>query len=150
MDKAFLVEQLGQKLRDAVQTVHKAQSEAAQDARSGADRALNLAKGQAMRSERARLELDALDNFRPAPLKKGERIGLGALVELEGDEMGRTFFLAPAGAGLELEGPGGDGFFSVVTPISPIGKAVFGKKVGDVVEVTVKGELLEYTVTWAG
>lgn len=150
MDKAFLVEQLGQKLRESVQAVHRAQRESAQDARSGADRAVNIARGQALRSERARAELDALDNFAPAPLERSARIQVGALVEVEGDDTGRTLFLAPAGAGLELSGPGGDGFFSVVTPASPMGKALLGKRVGDSFDLTVDGECVEYQITWVG
>ncbi len=63
---------------------------------------------------------------------------------------GRTFFLAPVGAGATLTGPGGDGFLSVVTPVSPIGRAVLGRKVGDVVDVTVDGDPREWTITWLG
>jgi hypothetical protein len=62
---------------------------------------------------------------------------------------GRTFFLAPVGAGVELTGPGGDGFLSVVTPLSPVGKAVLGRRVGETVEVTVQGEPHEWTITYA-
>ncbi len=151
MDKNFLCEQLGARLREAVQSAHKAHTEATQDARSGANRAVNLAKGQGLRSVRAREELDALDGFAPQSLAKGSPVTLGALVEVEDDEgAGRTFFLAPAGAGLELTGPDGDGFFSVVTPASPLGRAVMGKRCGDVVEVTLHGEVREYTLTWVG
>ena len=150
MDKSFLAEQLGTKLREAVHSTQRAVGEAAQDARSGADRAVNIAKGQLLRSERVRAELDALDNFHPMPIPKGARVAMGALVEIEGEDSGRTLFLAPAGAGLELSGPGGDGFFSVVTPQSPIGKAILGKRVGDSFDVTVNGEAIEYTITWVG
>ena len=73
----------------------------------------------------------------------------GALVELEDGEGGKTLFMAPAGAGEELTGPGGDGFLHVVTPGSPIGKGLLGKKVGDVVEVMVKGELAEWDIVFA-
>ncbi len=148
MDKTFLVQQLGAKLRDAVQQTHRAASEAREDARSGAARAVNMAKGQGLRSVAARSALDAMDQFRVRPLAKGEPIGLGAVVEVEGDESGRTLFLAPAGAGEELTGPDGDGIFHVVTPTSPFGRAVMGKRVGDVIEVTVQGELTEWTISW--
>jgi transcription elongation GreA/GreB family factor len=47
-----------------------------------------------------------------------------------------------------LTGPGGDGHLSVVTPVSPIGKAVIGKKTGDVIDVTVDGELREWQITY--
>ena len=95
------------------------------------------------------IALDALDAFRPRPLKRGEPIGLGAVVELEDGDCGRTLFLAPVGAGVELTGPGGDGFLSVVTPHSPIGKAVLGRRVGESIEVTVEGEPREWTITYA-
>jgi transcription elongation GreA/GreB family factor len=150
MDKAFLSEQLGAKLRENVHHAQKTLSEAAQDARSGADRAVNIAKGQMLRTERVRAELDAIENFRPKPLGKGATVVLGALIEIEGDDSGRTLFLAPAGAGLELTGPDGDGFFSVVTPQSPIGRALMGKRVGDTFDVMDDGEPLEYTITWLG
>ena len=61
---------------------------------------------------------------------------------------GRTFFLLPVGAGLQLTGPGGDGFLSVVTPASPVGKAVLGRRVGETVEVLVRGEPREWTITY--
>ena len=63
-------------------------------------------------------------------------------MEVEDGSQGRTFFLAPVGAGVELSGPGGDGFLSVVTPASPVGKAVLGRRVGDTIEVVVQGEPL--------
>jgi hypothetical protein len=69
---------------------------------------------------------------------------------VEDGSHGRTFFLAPVGAGVELTGPGGDGYLSVVTPSSPIGKAVLGRRVGDTVEVVVKGEPLEWAITFVG
>ncbi|MGA9525955.1 MAG: GreA/GreB family elongation factor [Myxococcaceae bacterium] len=149
MDKTFLVQQLGAKLRDAVQQTHRAASEARQDARSGASRAVNMAKGQGLRSVAAREALDAMDQFHVRPLRKGDPIGLGAVVEVEAEESGRTLFIAPTGAGEELTGPDGDGIFHVVTPTSPFGRALMGKRVGDVVEVTIQGELTEWTISWA-
>jgi transcription elongation GreA/GreB family factor len=82
------------------------------------------------------------------PWSKGEPIGLGAVVEVENEEGGRTLFLAPVGAGEELTAPGGDGFFQVVTPGSPFGCALMGKRRGDVVEVPLQGDVTEWTVTF--
>ena len=147
MDKTFLVAQLGAKLRDAVQKTHRSSQDARTEARTGAPRAVNLALGQGQRSAAARLALDALDSFRPRPIGRGERIGLGAVVELESEEAGRTLFLAPVGAGEELTGPLGDGIFQVVTPSSPFGRALLGKRVGDVVEVPIQGEPTDWTIT---
>ena len=95
-------------------------------------------------------EISTLDVFRPAKLLPKGSISLGAIVEVEDGEQGRTFFLAPVGAGIELTGPGGDGFLSVVTPVSPVGKAVLGKRVGDTFEVMVQDEAREWTITYVG
>ena len=57
----------------------------------------------------------------------------------------RTFFLLPVGAGTELTGPGGDGFLSVITPASPVGRALMGRRAGDCIEVTLAGEVHEYS-----
>jgi transcription elongation GreA/GreB family factor len=149
MDKTFLVEQLGTRIREKAQTTLRAAADAGQEAKTGANRAVNLARATETRTQVARAELDAIDAFRPRVFKRGEALGLSAVVEIEDGDAGRTVFLAPVGAGEELSGPGGDGVFQVVTPVSPIGKALMGKRVGDVIEVMVKGELSEWTITWA-
>ncbi len=148
MDKTFLVAQLGEKLRTAVQQTHRASQDAREDARSGAARAVNIAKGQGQRSVAAREALDALDTFRVRPLRRNEPISLGAVVEVEDGECGRTLFLAPVGAGEELTGPDGDGFFQVITPASPFGRALIGKKVGDTVIIPARDEETEWTITY--
>ncbi|MFO0598318.1 MAG: GreA/GreB family elongation factor [Myxococcaceae bacterium] len=149
MDKLTLVSQLAEKLKSLFQQAARSDEDARLDAKTGAQRAMNLAGATGNRLEAARAAWQAVADFKPAPLKKGERISLGAVVEVEDGEGGKTLFVAPAGAGEELTGPGGDGFFQVVTPASPLGKGLLGKKVGDVVEVMVKGELTEWEITWA-
>jgi len=160
MDKKFLVEQLSERLREASHVARKASQAAADQAREGATPAEKredartalefgaLAKGQKERADRMTAELSTLAVFIPKSFSAQTPIALGAIVEVEDGELGRTFFLAPVGAGIELTGPGGDGFLSVVTPVSPIGKAVLGRKVGDSVEVTIKNEPREWTITY--
>jgi transcription elongation GreA/GreB family factor len=162
MDKQFLVEQLAERLRESASVARKASAVAAEIARDGATPAekredarvslefSGLAKGQTARAARVAAEISTLDIFRPTKLAPKGAITLGAVVEVEDGAQGRTFFLAPVGAGVELTGPGGDGFLSVVTPISPIGKAVLGKRVGDTVEVMVHDEAREWTITYVG
>lgn len=149
MDKAFLQAQLTAKLKAIYDQALRANEDARLDAKTGAPRAVNLAAATKTRLEAAEAAWAAVADFKPSAMRKGERIGLGALVELEDGEGGKTLFVAPAGAGEELTGPGGDGFLHVVTPGSPIGKGLMGKKVGDVVEVMVKGELTEWEVVFA-
>jgi len=46
--------------------------------------------------------------------------------------------------------PAGDGHLSVVTPVSPIGKAVLGRRTGEVIDVTVDGDVREWQITYVG
>jgi transcription elongation GreA/GreB family factor len=160
VDKGFLIEQLAAQLRETARTARVAMAAANTEAREGATAAerredsrvaqenSGLARGHRTRLERANAELAMLEKFRPGPFPQNARVGLGAVVEIEDGGEGRTLFLAPVGAGIELTGPGGDGFLSVVTPASPIGRAVLGCRVGDTIEVTVDGECREWTVTY--
>jgi len=164
MDKQDLVAQLRAQLAHTARTALAARDGAAAEARDGATpdekredaRAAHqlgtLGKAQQRRAQQALAEADALTTFRPSPLAASAKIGLGAVVEIEDDDSGegRTFFLAPVGAGITLTGPGGDGLLSVVTPVSPIGRAVLGRAAGDVVDVTVDGELREWQITYVG
>lgn len=152
MDKRYLVDQLIEQLRAAARVAMHAQEDAHAELARGALTKAALTKAQGERARKTQAEADALLTFRPAPVRDGAPIALGALVEVEDCETseGRTFFLAPAGAGITLTAPGGDGFFSVVTPASPLGRAVLGKRTGDVVDVTIDGAPREYTITWAG
>jgi len=160
MDKRFLVEQLAERLRESANVARRAGQIAADTARDGATPAekredarvalefSSLAKGQTERAARVAVELSKLEIFRPAKVPPNAPIAVGAIVEVEDGALGRTFFLAPVGAGIELTGPGGDGFLSVVTPVSPVGKAVLGRRVGDSIEVTVEDEPREWTITY--
>lgn len=147
MDKRFLVDQLIESLRAAARVAMRAQEDAATQLRDGETR---LARAQGARAHKTLAEADALLTFRPPP--PSAVIALGSIVEIEDEESGegRTFFLAPAGAGVSLTGPGGDGLLSVVTPASPIGRAVLGKRTGDIIDVTVDGDLREWAITWVG
>jgi transcription elongation GreA/GreB family factor len=160
MDKTFLVNQLVERLRESAAVARKAGQAAEDEARHGATPAekrenarvamefAGLARGQKERAGRAAAELSTLETFRPPRLPAGGPVAVGAIVEVEDGSQGRTFFLAPVGAGVELNGPDGDGFLSVVTPVSPIGRAVLGRRVGEAVEVTVEGEPREWTITY--
>jgi transcription elongation GreA/GreB family factor len=147
MDKQDLVAQLVRQLQASARAALAARDATTAEARDGATpdekredaRAAHqqgtLGKAQQRRAQQALAEVDTVAHWKPAAMS---RIGVGAIVEIEDAETGegRTLFLAPVGAGITLTGPGGDGILSVITPASPVGKAVLGRKVGDVVEIT--------------
>ena len=165
----YWIEQLAQHLRQADDVAQRAEADAREAAKTLATesekkedgRAVlefgSLATGPAARARAAREELQILTRFyeqiAAAPVHR-DRIALGAVVDVGiespqgGDE--RTFIVLPVGAGTELTGPGGDGFLTVITPNSPVGKAMMGKRAGDIVEVTIRGEPLEGQVIEVG
>ena len=160
MDKQFMVDQLAARIRDSLDVALREQEAAAIEARDGASPSekrddarvaleySNLARAQGRRALAAREELASIESFRPG--KSGSRVRLGDIVEIEDGSTGRTIFLAPVGAGLELTMPDGDGFVTVVTPASPLGKAIIGRELGDTVEISVRGEDRDWTVTYIG
>lgn len=161
MDKQFLVEQLAARIRGNAQVAMREQEAAALEAREGATadekRAdgrvamefAGLAHAQGRRANAARDELAVLEGFLPQNVVDDHaRIAMGAIIEVEDGDEGRTIFLAPVGAGVELTMPDGDGYVTVVTPASPLGKAILGRELGDTIEVAVKGETREWTVTF--
>lgn len=159
MNKQELIAQLVRQLEASARSALNARDAAAQEAKEGATpdekredaRAAHqlqtLGAAQQRRAQQALAEVDALARFKPGAMST---IGVGAIVEIEDEESGegRTFFLAPVGAGMTLTGPGGDGVLSVVTPASPIGKAVLGRRVGDVVDITVDGDVREWQISY--
>lgn len=88
-----------------------------------------LARGQAERVVELERELALLASVASRDFKPDAPIALGALVALDDGERIRWYLLAPAGAGIVLERPGAT--VRVITPQSPIGRAVIGKCAGD-------------------
>ena len=85
-----------------------------------------LARGHAQRVAELETAVAVVETFAPRSFTEDDAIALGALVELED---GRTLWLAPHGGGVELSGG-----ITVVTPTSPLGKALLGKRVDDEIE----------------
>ena len=164
MDKTALVAQLARQLEGSARAALSARDGAVAEARDGATpdekredaraahQLASLGRKQQDRAQQALADADRLLQFRPAPLAPTAAIAVGAIVEIEDADNGegRTFFLAPVGAGMTLTGPNGDGHLSVVTPVSPIGKAVLGRRTGEVIDVTVEGDLREWQITYVG
>ena len=68
----------------------------------------------------------------------------GGLVELEINQMRAYYLIVPAGGGLVTRVDGKA--VQVITPNSPLGEALMGKKVGDAADVEVGGKPRHYKV----
>jgi transcription elongation GreA/GreB family factor len=150
--KAELLELLGVHL-ETLERAHRAVCEGAthEEAKPENDkdtRALEqsyLARGQAARIDELRASIAgvaalALRSFEDRP------IALGALVVLDEDGAESTLLLAPGGGGARLA----DGRVQVVTPPSPLGRALLGKQAGEQVEMVVAGKTRTMTVLRIG
>jgi transcription elongation GreA/GreB family factor len=143
--KAELVQKLEETLR-TLQAAHADTLEAATHAEAKPEndkdtRALEqsyLARGQAMRIEALKAGLAAVVTMGVAP---GEVGRVSALVEADEDGDEVRFFLAPEGGGTRLAGG-----VQVVTPASPLGQALVGKREGDEVELKLGGKTRVLTI----
>lgn len=86
-----------------------------------------LARGHAKQFEALAMQMEELRAFVPACFS-GKPIGAGALVETEMDGETDLFFLLNCGGGTELEVDGRE--ITVITPESPVGAALVGKRQG--------------------
>lgn len=107
-----------------------------------------LAAGQARRVEEIKQSLALCQNLQLRAYDDQRGIEVGTLLGLE-DENGRQqwLFLAPDAAGLKVEVVGQP--VTVITPRSPLGKGLLGKRVEDEVEILVAGARQHFTVTEA-
>lgn len=92
-----------------------------------------VARGQAQRVEELRLALRSFNAMAGVDLPAGSSVVLGALVSLQLSGRMSHFFFAPQAGGTEVRV--GDDEISVITPASPLGAKLSGRKVGDVIEL---------------
>jgi transcription elongation GreA/GreB family factor len=104
-----------------------------------------LARGQAMRAEEELEHVQVLRFLNLSPVREDDPISAGALIELEEGEHTRVLFLLPYGGGVEVHVD--DVEVHVITPASPLGKAVMGRTVGDEVQLRTRGALREYVIS---
>lgn len=101
-----------------------------------------LARGVAQRAAELEAAVAAIAGWQPRQFAAGAAIAVGAGVEV--DDAGRTrrFLIAGHGGGLTLPGE-----VTVVTPASPIGRALLGRHVDDDCEVDLGGGLRTLSIT---
>jgi transcription elongation GreA/GreB family factor len=101
-----------------------------------------LARGQAARVEELRAGLADVQGLPVRPFGEGQPIALGALVTAEEGDATLRLLIAQAGGGARLSG----GAVQVVTPKSPLGRALLGKRAGDDCEVVLSGKTRELSI----
>jgi transcription elongation GreA/GreB family factor len=135
-----IIAQLDAELALSAQSARTAHAEATDDQSKAENKydtrgleASYLAHGQSLKAVetlQARQQFSELDL---RPFEKGEPIELAALVTLEGDEGAEIYFLGPRAGGIEIKL--GKKNVLVITPHSPFGRQLMGRKMGEQVQV---------------
>jgi len=103
-----------------------------------------LAEGQA---KLAAESSQAVVLYQSLPLKSfslGEAIALTALVELECEERRQYYFIGPKNGGITVEHDRKT--ITVITPTSPLGQLLIGRKQGDYIEMAMEHTHREYEI----
>ncbi len=103
-----------------------------------------LAHGQSKAAEEAALAVAQFSALPVRDFKPGEPISLGALVRLEGRGTNH-YFVGPRAGGTEIETAGQS--VMVITPQSPLGRQLMGRKQGDALQLELGGKRSEYRIT---
>jgi len=103
-----------------------------------------LAGGQARQANEI---LDSIKVYRALPVRdfaSGEPIDLTALVELDVDSTRVVYFIGPRNGGLEIKWKRKE--ITVITPQSPLGQQLMGKKKGQRWTAKLGGSLIKHHI----
>ena len=156
MNKAALLEAIRSQIKselDSMSEVARAAHEAATHEESRAEDAHDtrsieagyLAGAQRARVDELQARLEFFSRLEPRPYSAHEPIGPSALVELEAEDGKRSWcFLAAQAGGMSVQYSGHN--VQVVTPQSPVGEELDGRKVGESFEIEQRGATREFTI----
>jgi transcription elongation GreA/GreB family factor len=140
MNKAELLKRIIERLKENLGVLEKAARSSHAEATHESSKAENkydtrgleaayLAGGQARQVREIAEAIKIYETMAPRKFAAGEAIDVGALVELEMDGTNSFYFIGPRNGGLEIEYQHKE--VTVITPPSPLGQALTGKKSGD-------------------
>lgn len=103
-----------------------------------------LAAGQAKLADEVANAIAAFRNLTLRAFRPDEPAAVGAVVKLENRGAKSVYFLGPAHGGLEVE-VNGSGVM-VVTPSSPLGRTLMGRRTGERVALPQGARTVEHTI----
>ena len=155
MTKARLLKQIVASLGDSLAVLQKAAQAAHAEATHESSKAENkydtrgleaayLAGGQARQARETLDSITAYDALAPRNFGPGDPIGMTALVELETDGARSLYFIGPKNGGLEIQC--GREEVMVITPQSPLGQTLVGRKAGARWTAKPAGSIVKYHI----
>ena len=152
MNKQELVRQLIAKLKhdvamfaESAMATHEQATDAENKAEDKYDtrglEASYLAMGQAKQAEETAQSVQAYEALELRAFHSADVVSVGAIVTLESRGRPAYYFIGPRAGGTELEHDGKD--VLVITPQSPLGRQLMGKRQGDLLQLDLGGRKSE-------
>lgn len=140
MKKSVLLKKIVAHLVSELELYHRAAKAAFDEATDEQNKAENkydtrgleasyLARGQARQVADTEQAITQFQSMATTELPPGSPVGLGALVELECGKESSSYFIGPCAGGTEIQDS--KTTIVVITPHSPLGKQLSGKRAGD-------------------
>jgi hypothetical protein len=155
VNKQMLIAAIIEKLRDGLALYHKAADFARAEATHEQSKAESkydtrgleasyLARGQSRQAAELNLAIEKLGKLPIRDFSASDAIDTGALLELKNGKESNTYFIGPGAGGTEV-------IFEkrevlVITPESPLGSQLIGKKVGDKCTLDLAGQKQQFRV----
>jgi transcription elongation GreA/GreB family factor len=155
MKKSKLIEQIVSGLAESLATLEKAARASHEEATHESSKAESkydtrgleaayLAGGQARQAREILDSIELYEALKARDFRGNDPIDLTALVELDTDGTSGTYFIGPRNGGLEISYQGKE--ITVITPQSPLGQNLLGKKAGQRWSAKVGGSTVKYHI----
>lgn len=107
-----------------------------------------LARGQSKQAAETAQAIEEFERLVPRTFTAEDEIDVGAFVELKAKSSSAFYFIGPRGGGTEVAHNGED--VLVITPSSPLGQQIVGRKEGDKVKLHIAGSSSEFRIAAVG
>jgi transcription elongation GreA/GreB family factor len=155
MNKTQLLKQIIASLTESLDVLGKAARASHAEATHESSKAENkydtrgleaayLAGGQARQAREIQDSIKVYESLAVKDFARGEPIDLTALVDLDSEGRRAWYFVGPKNGGLEIELQGKE--VTVITPQSPLGQNLMGKKAGQRWTTRLGGSKVKYHV----
>lgn len=104
-----------------------------------------LARGQSKQAAELEQSIEEFRSLKVRAFGPEEEIDVGAVVELGSGRERSIYFIGPRAGGTEVQQDGAE--VMVITPQSPLGQQIVGKRKGDRVKLQIAGRQTEHRVT---
>jgi transcription elongation GreA/GreB family factor len=155
MNKSKLIKQIVASLSESLATLERAARASHEEATHESSKAESkydtrgleaayLAGGQARQAREILDSIEVYETLKAREFALGEPIDLTALVELDTDGARGFYFIGPKNGGLEVDYQRKE--ITVITPQSPLGQNLMGKKAGQRWTAKVGGSTVSYHI----